>query len=200
MPRAAQRALRSLPCRSTFADLIDRARAGDRSALGTLFRSHQHLLLRYFRGLRAPSPDDLASQVWIDVARSLGGFHGDETAFRRWLFTIARRRFIDSVRRATRKPERLDAKPVEPAATAPSAEEIFDVVDGLERAIGLVRSLPPAMAEAILLRIVADLDVADVASLMGVREGNVRVLVHRGLGRLRGQLAVTDSGVISING
>jgi RNA polymerase sigma-70 factor (ECF subfamily) len=178
-------------------DVIERARAGDRDALGALFRSHQHLLLRYFRGLGASSPADLASQVWIDVAAGLGRFSGDEIGFRRWLFTIARRRHIDALRRDVRTSAR-DA-----AATSGevdhSVEDAFDARDSLARAIALLGSLPPDMAEAILLRVVADLDVTAVAGIMGTSEGNVRVLVHRGLGRLRSCMVVTSESPATIN-
>ena len=62
----------------------------------------------------------------------------------------------------------------------------------LERAIALVRSLPPDQAEVIMLRIIADLDVSEVASIVGTTEGNVRVIMHRGLRRLAAQLSVTQ--------
>ena len=177
---------------------IERARAGDRDALGALWRSHQHLLLRYFRGRGSSQPEDLASQVWIDVAASLHRFDGDADAFRRWLFTIARRRQIDAARKHARRGENLDVDAVEGRADDSSARA-FDEVGALDRAIALVRRLPPDMAEAVLLRVVADLAVDEVAQVMGRREGHVRVLVHRGLRKLAEELAVTDTGNETIN-
>jgi RNA polymerase sigma-70 factor (ECF subfamily) len=55
-------------------------------------------------------------------------------------------------------------------------------------ALGLVATLPRDQAEAITLRVVAWLDVSQVAELMGKRLGTVRVLTHRGLRRLAEQL------------
>jgi RNA polymerase sigma-70 factor (ECF subfamily) len=55
-----------------------------------------------------------------------------------------------------------------------------------------VSTLPDNLAEAVMLRVVNELPIADVASVMGVSEGNVRVLVHRGLVRLRRKMCVTD--------
>ena len=52
----------------------------------------------------------------------------------------------------------------------------------LDRAIAMVATLPDNLAEAVMLRVVNDLPIADVAAVMGVSEGNVRVLVHRGAG------------------
>jgi DNA-directed RNA polymerase specialized sigma24 family protein len=48
------------------------------------------------------------------------------------------------------------------------------------------------MAEAVMLHVVNDLSIADVAAVMGTSHGNVRVLVHRGLTRLRRKILVTD--------
>jgi RNA polymerase sigma-70 factor (ECF subfamily) len=177
---------------------IERAQAGDREALGALWRSHQHLLLRYFRGRGSTQPEDLASQVWIDVAASLHRFSGDSDAFRRWLFTIARRRQIDAARKSARRPEELDAG-VGAGRPDTSSEQAIDDVGALDRAIELVRRLPPDMAEAVLLRVVVDLAVDEVAHIMGRREGHVRVLVHRGLRKLAAELAVTDEASTAIN-
>jgi DNA-directed RNA polymerase specialized sigma24 family protein len=73
----------------------------------------------------------------------------------------------------------------------PWTEEIVEAADvvitmgcGDDDALRLIRRLPPDMAEAVSLRIAADLTVADVAEIMGKRAGTVRVLVHRGLERL----------------
>jgi RNA polymerase sigma-70 factor (ECF subfamily) len=60
-----------------------------------------------------------------------------------------------------------------------------------EAALELIGSLPPDQAEVILLRIVADLDVATTAQVTGHEPGHGRVLAHRGLKRLRSMLVGT---------
>jgi len=175
-------------------ELLDAARAGDREALAELWRTHHPALLRYLRARRSPSPDDVASQVWIDVARSIDRFEGDLDDFRRWLFTIAHRRSVDEIRRLVRAAD-------QPAAAIRSADRVAgaDVEherhSALDRAIALVSTLPDDQAEAIMLSVVNDLPTADVAEIMGITQGNVRVLVHRGVTRLRRKIAVTDESV-----
>lgn len=163
-----------------FAVWLDRALAGDPDGLGHLWRAHQPLLLRYFRGRLPDAAEDLASAVWIDVARALQGFEGDEGGFRSWLFTIAHRRLVDEHRRRERRPEWSTAEPEEHAI----ADDVHDDAMSLDAALALVRRLPPDQSEAVLLRVVADLDVAAVAEIMQRSEGSVRVLVHRGLEKL----------------
>ena len=166
------------------------ARRGDRDALAELWRTHQAPLLRYLRARRTPSPDDLASQVWIDVATSIDRFEGDADDFRRWLFTIAHRRSVDEIRRVVRRSDLT----VRAADHAVGADLEHDRNDALDRAIALVSTLPDNLAEAVMLRVVNDLPIVDVAAVMGTTEGNVRVLVHRGLTRLRRKISVTDDG------
>ncbi len=164
-----------------FYTLVAAAAGGDRDALGELWCGHQPSLLRYLRGRGCADFEDIASQVWIDVARGLPGFTGSEVDFRRWLFTIAHHRYVDEVRRRDR---RSRAEATEPT---PDVEAPYEIGD-LAAALGLIRRLPPDMADAVLLRIIADLSVADVAQIMGRREGTVRVLVHRGVRRLGSML------------
>ena len=140
--------------------------------------------------------DDVASTVWIDVGSSIARFIGDGDDFRRWLFTIAHRRSVDEIRRTTRRRE-VRVRPVVghacTATTDRGADRAFEDGASLDRAIELVRRLPPEMAEAVMLRIVNDLTYADVAEILGTSEGNVRVLVHRGLRSLRSKIVVTNS-------
>jgi RNA polymerase sigma-70 factor (ECF subfamily) len=176
--------------------VIARAREGDRDALGQLWRGYNHLLLRYFRGKGMAEPDDLASTVWVEVANALHRFEGGEPEFRRWLFTIAARRRIDDIR-ASKRRDHHNARHEEwraPVTTLSAADE-SERGEALSRALALVRSLPADQAEAVLLRVVADLSVAEVATILGRREGTVRVLVHRGLRRLAERSLVTESPV-----
>lgn len=176
--------------------VIDRARAGDREALGELWRTYQSALLRYLRSRRTGSPEDVASQVWADVASSLHRFEGDDDAFRRWLFTIAHRRSVDSIRRAVRD-DRIAIRAADQVATGSTeavagADEEVERAEALDRALALIAGMPDQMGAAVMLRVVNEMPIADVAEILRTSEGNVRVLVHRGMERLRRKLAVTD--------
>lgn len=173
--------------------MIRRAQGGDRDALAHLWRAYNHLLLRYFRGKGMADPDDLASTVWVAVAGGLDRFEGDEADFRRWLFTIATRRRIDDLRAATRRRHRLEREQQSHVAdTTDPAADGAQRSDGLDRALALIRTLPTDQAEAVLLRVLGDLSVTEVAEIMGRSEGAVRVLVHRGLKQLSTRPGVTD--------
>jgi RNA polymerase sigma-70 factor (ECF subfamily) len=175
-------------------DVIARARDGDESAFVVLFRTYQPLVLRYLRGVAPDLSDDLASDVWLDVVRGLTTFTGDESGFRGWLFTIARRRVIDLRRARGRRPEVLSAEPPDDTLAPDAAWEV-DQSLGTERAIALISQLPAQQAEVVLLRVVAGLDVPAVAAIVGRRAATVRVQSHRGLRRLAEILAQREAAV-----
>lgn len=172
------------------------ARAGNRDGLALIWRTHQAQLLRYLRAKRVANAEDVASQVWIDVAGSISRFDGNGNDFRAWLFTIAHRRSVDEVRKAIRRPEVLDDRVGELVHDVQGADQL-DAVGAIDRSISLVRQLSPDMAEAVMLRVVYDMDISDVAEVMQRSEGNVRVLVHRGLKQLRTIVAGANDSALA---
>ncbi|HET9188474.1 MAG TPA: RNA polymerase sigma factor [Acidothermaceae bacterium] len=172
-----------------FEQTLAAARSGDEQAFGTLWRALHPPLLRYLRVLAPKIADDVASEVWLQVIRGLRGFSGDEAGFKSWLFTIARNKVTDSARQAARRPLEISDDDISPAVapddTAAQALERFDT----EAALALIATLPPDQAEIIMLRVVAGLEVADVARVVRKSPGAVRVTSHRALRKLRELLA-----------
>ena len=159
-----------------------RARRGDEAGFLALWRALQPMLLRFLRVYVRDGYEDVAAETWLHVVRDLPSFDGDAGAFRRWLFTIARHRAIDAGRSRALRPLLLvgDARDL-PAATAMSAEEQAMTRLSTDDALELLRRLPTAQAELVALRVLADLDVAAVAQILGSTPGAVRVGVHRAL-------------------
>jgi RNA polymerase sigma-70 factor (ECF subfamily) len=168
-----------------FPAVLSAAAGGDEDAFGRLWQDLQPRLLRYFMVVSPAVAEDLASETWLGVVRGLQRFRGTEPAFRAWVFTIARHALLDWRRRAARRVTQdlpvggslEQAAPDDPAA---SALEGFST----RAALAMVATLPADQAEAIVLRVVAGLEVDRVAAIMGKRPGTVRVLTHRGLRRL----------------
>jgi RNA polymerase sigma-70 factor (ECF subfamily) len=169
-----------------FAETLAGAQGGEEWAVSVLWRAHHPLLLRFLRVRhRASDVEDVASEVWIRVSRSLGRFEGTEGQFRAWLFSLARATSVDFYRRAGRRRE----QPSEHfgVALAPAADEPETAaIDGMgtAAAVRMLALLPIDQAEVIALRVIAGLDTDRVAEIVGKRPGTVRVLQHRGLQRL----------------
>ena len=168
-----------------FAAVLAAAQGGSEDAFAVLWRDANPALLRYLRVVASEHADDVAAETWVQVVRGLPRFAGDESAWRAWLFTTARRRVIDDARRGARGPS-ISLEEMTPV-DAPVAPDAADVaLENLETqaAIALVGELPRLQAEVILLRVVAGLDTEAVAKLLGRSPGAVRVAAHRGLRRL----------------
>ena len=165
---------------------VSAAREGAAWAVAALYREINPRLLRYLRAREPHLADDLAAQVWLEVAGALDRFDGTEDGFRAWVFTIARRRLIDARRRAGRRP-------TDPLAdhdfVAPSAhddpESAAIAALGAQAAVDrIVGALTPEQAEVVLLRVLGGLAVGQVADVLGKQPSAVRVLQHRALRRL----------------
>ncbi len=173
-----------------FAALLGAAKEGDEAAFSALWRDANPALLRYLRVVTPAYAEDVAAETWVQVLRGLANFTGDETAWRAWLFTNARRRVLDQVRHRARHPSEPldDLHAAEVPRTADTAQLALDNI-ATERAIALVSRLPQQQAEVIMLRVVAGLETEVVAKLLGRSPGAVRVAAHRGLKKLATMLA-----------
>ena len=169
---------------------LDAARLGHESGMAELWHSLNPLVLRYLRAIVDQAAEDVASETWLQAARDVRGYRGNAAGFRVWLFRVARHRALDELRRTGRRledPAGLCAAEELIAPDDPAGEALERMATA--RALRLIADLPPDQAEAVLLRAVAGLDVAQTALVLGKRPGAVRVAAMRGLHRLAAILA-----------
>ena len=174
-----------------FDDVMAAAQAGADWAVAVLYRSLQPRLLRFLRAqTQAHDAEDIAAQTWLEIARALPRFAGDEDGFGAFVFTVARRRLADHRRAVRRRPLDLvgDDALLTLAEKGDTEDDALAHLGGEEAARRLAELLPPDQADVVLLRVVAGLSVDQVAELLGRRPGTVRVLQHRALRRLARQL------------
>ena len=172
-----------------FDRVVEAARDGSRWALAALYRDVQPGLLAYLRARHRAEAEDLASEVWVSVAAGLTRFQGDESGFRGWVFTIARRRLVDARRRTARRPS--EPVPDHVLARLSGGRDPEGEVLGraeYEDVLAHLPTLPKDQQDVVLLRVVAGLTVEEVGIALGKRAGTVRVLQHRALRRLAGIL------------
>jgi len=168
-----------------FAAALAAAVRGDARGFAVLWSALHPPVLRYLRVLVGEAAEDVASETWLQAARDLRGFAGPPPAFRVWLFTVARNRAIDERRRARRRPEE-PREPGEWAGVDVQPDPAHDLIQKSDTdwALRMIASLPKDQAEAVMLRVVAGLDVAQTAQVLRKRPGAVRVAAMRGLRRL----------------
>lgn len=151
----------------TLAAAVDAAREGDEYCFQLLYRTLQPGILRYLRTLVGEEAEDIASETWVQVVRGLDSFTGNADDFRGWTTTIARNRAIDHLRKLRRRP--VSDTPVEDLVIArPAAENTAEAVLaslGTDEALAMLAALPRDQGEALVLRIVLDLDVESTARI-----------------------------------
>jgi RNA polymerase sigma factor (sigma-70 family) len=168
-----------------FDDVLAAAQAGAGWAFEVLYRDLSPSVTGYLRLHGAAEPDDLASETFLGVFTGLGGFRGDEEALRSWVFTIAHRRLIDDWRRRSRRPQVTDEAGDLTVYPGGDAEDDALVRVGTDDVHRLCAGLPDDQRSVLLLRVLADLTVEQIASVLGRSVGSVKALQRRGLRALR---------------
>lgn len=148
------------------------------------YRSLAPAVLGYLRAQRSPEPEDVLGEVFLQVARDLSRFRGDDGALRRWVFSIAHNRLLDARRREARRPGISDREVPERPAPPPPDPLDPDLVAALAE-------LTPDQREVLVLRFVADLPLSDVAKITHRRVGAVKAMQHRALEALERRLRHT---------
>jgi RNA polymerase sigma-70 factor (ECF subfamily) len=163
---------------------LDAARAGGEWAWAELYHALAPDLARFLRARGVLDVDDVVGETFLRAVRGVGGFEGDGTAFRSWVFTIGRNAAIDAMRRQARRPEdpRADLTDL-----GPNGDVETDALAGLFRAdvVRMLEGLSEEQRDVLLLRFLSELPFAEIAEIVGKREGTVRMLQNRGLAALR---------------
>jgi RNA polymerase sigma-70 factor (ECF subfamily) len=176
-----------------FPDVLAAARTGADWAWTTIYRDLAPVVLGYLRARRASEPEDLTGEVFLQVVRDLPRFDGGEREFRAWVFVIVHHRLVDEGRRRTRRPAELVP---EVSAETHSPEDVeTQVLEGAaaERVRGILEQLPPDQRDVLLLRVLGDLTVDEVASVIGKSSGAVKALQRRGLAAVK--VTLSQEGV-----
>jgi RNA polymerase sigma-70 factor (ECF subfamily) len=174
--------------------LCDRARSGDRVALGSLLEKHgprlfQSVLLPRL-GQRAAAEEAL-SLTYLKVVERFGQFEWQNVGVYPWLRVVALRVALDQLR--SRKRERLfDAEDLEREldqaereARDAAALEAHDLARARARVVELLDRIHPRYAQAIRLRVLEERPRNEAAAELGVAVGTFDVVLHRAMAALR---------------
>ena len=169
--------------------LVDAARAGDEAALSELYSLYFPRVYRYILA-RTGNPydaEDLAEEVFLRVLDAIERFQWREAPFSAWLFRIAHNAVISQRRKdgARGRPAPLsEGLPLD----AQGPDELVDNRLALNEIMQAAKGLPEAQRQVISLRFAAGLSVAETARAMGKGEGNVKVIQHKAIAKLREML------------
>lgn len=167
---------------SADAALVAAVRAGDRDAFGRLYDAYSRMVHGILLA-RVPygEVDDLVQDVFLVALRKIDSLR-DANAFGPWLAMITRNRAMDFHRRSRDTAELTDDLPAANVA-APEAEAT--------EVLNLIRLLPEAYREPLILRFVEGMTGPEIAQRTGLAPASVRVNIHRGMKLLRERLGET---------
>src|SRR4051794_10461396 len=156
--------------------LIAAAVQGDRGAFGELYSRYARMVHGILLA-RVPAPDaeDLVQDVFMSAMRQLRVLR-TAAAFRGWLAAIARNRAIDYFRESKQRADFDERTGREHGV--PANQQAFEVLE-------LIRSLPEAYRETLILRLVEGMTGPEIAARTGLTPESVRVNLCRGMKMLR---------------
>lgn len=165
--------------------LVRAAAAGDRAAFGELYVRYARLVHGILLARVPPAEaGDLVQDVFLAAMRQLRGLR-TAAAFRGWLAAIARNRAMDYFRQS-RLQAPLEAGAKHEPRVGHGSLDAWEVLD-------LIRHLPEAYRETLILRLVEGMTGPEIALETGLTADSVRVNLCRGMKMLRGLLGGVDA-------
>ena len=132
--------------------------------------------------------EDIVSEVFERAFRKADSLRNNE-AFGTWLFTIARNVVTSQGRKLAREQTSADSEALDSVPSHTTVESQVLQQEEVAAIARLVRQLPQREQEIIALKFDAELSNQQIAEIVGLREGNVRIILFRSLRKLRDMVA-----------
>lgn len=174
------------------AQLVARAKSGERAAVDTLLQRHFDLVYAVCRRITGSDADaaDAAQDALVAIVRGLPRFDGT-SAFTTWAYRVATNASLDELRRRRRRPDPVDVTERTGSSAGGVGPGTFVLADphggrldeqvaagvDVDRALA---GLPPDYRAAVVLRDLCGLDYAEIADILGIPGGTVRSRIARG--------------------
>jgi RNA polymerase sigma-70 factor (ECF subfamily) len=172
------------PSRSGDQELVERAKQ-DPSAFGELYDRHFQQIYRFvFSRVREQSAaEDVTSEVFMKALKSLPRYQDTGRPFTAWLYQIAVNAIADRYRAARPTQDIDEVRDI--AISGPGMDELAARRDEIRRIWAVVETLPGPQRTAMVLKFQEDMRIEDIALAMGKSPGAVKLLIHRGVTKVR---------------
>lgn len=182
--------------RKREAALVELLATGDRAAFEQVYRKHNTTLIRVATGIvrSRATAEEVAQETWIAVLKSISGFEG-RSSLASWIFSI----LINKARSRAKREGRIvsfDGAGEDDNLTAAfdgrgrwkdmpelwetlTPERILAGRNVMDHVNAAIETLPPGQRSVIILRAQQGMEAKEVCTILGISEGNMRVLLHR---------------------
>ena len=172
--------------------LVGRAQRGDHAAFEELVRRTSRLVFArlFLETGDSHQSEDLLQETLLTAYRTLGQLTKPDK-FRSWLLKIAQNLAIDAARRESRKkrtPEPQIVKLRQDAVVMLRPEEYAEKEELRQQVLEVLRELPEEYRLPLTLRYLVGADYETIQAQMGLSNGSLRGLLHRGMERLRAEM------------
>ena len=167
------------------ATLVQKAIGHDSQAFGRLYDMHVDRVYRhiYYRVGNEADAEDLTQQVFFKAWQAIGRYKKMASPFIAWLMTISHNLVVDFYR--TKKDRAYLEAEVLADHSAPSPERATETSFEQQHLRRAILQLGGDEQQVVLLRFMEGFEFAEIAPLLNKKEGNVRVILHRALVKLR---------------
>ncbi|MCB0878877.1 MAG: sigma-70 family RNA polymerase sigma factor [Thermoleophilia bacterium] len=156
-------------------ELVEAARAGDRSALGELFDAFHARIYRFARVRCATVEDaeDVVAETFVAAWKSIERFEWTGAPFAAWLFAIARSQVAGHHRHAASRPQ----------AESGGDERVVELESGVDESAGVeqrmlvdayLAELPERQRTIVTMRFYGGLDAGEIGAALGMSAAAVR--------------------------
>ncbi|MBA8907577.1 RNA polymerase sigma factor [Aminobacter ciceronei] len=177
-------------------ELVQLLVAGDRPAFERIYRKHNAALIRVATGIVASraTAEEVAQDTWIAVLKNVASFEG-RSSLAGWIFSILINKARSRAAREGRfvsfdgegEDDNLAAafdgrgrwKDMPDLWEEVTPERILAGRSVMDHVAAAIETLPAAQRSVIILRAQQGLEAEEVCEILGISEGNMRVLLHR---------------------
>jgi RNA polymerase sigma factor (sigma-70 family) len=174
--------------------LVQSAQAGDREALGEIYRQFSGRVYGLCKKLlgTAAAAEDATSDVFVRTQQALGGYD-PARPFDRWLLSVASHHCLNLLRRRSLErrlfADNADAEALAPTAATDSPLGALSSAEQRQQVRVAVSALPDKLRLPLVLRYDAELSYDEIAAALGINRDNVATLLVRAKQALRQSLA-----------
>ena len=169
--------------------VVRRAKSGDQYAFNQLFRRHERPLRSFLNGMtgRCGSTDDLVQETLSRAFQLLPDLR-DESRFSTWIFGIARNVVLESWRRQSSSPKRIewDHADVQTLCDSGLSPESIVIKGEFYKAVNRgFNLLDEDLRTALALRVFAEKKYSEIAEITGWSLPKVKVEIYRARLKMR---------------
>lgn len=164
--------------------IMQQVAGGDVRQLGELYARHKQPLFGFLCGRTdRENAEDLLQMTFERVIKYRGSYKGP--SFRAWLYTIARNTLHDRQRVEGRLPVKNGIDLAGLTSLTPSYESTLEQKETRKQSELALAALPAGYREVVDLAWKRGMKYAEIATVLGISEANVKVRVFRATKQLR---------------